>query len=234
MDHLRLLTRDRDGDPDAPPAEIGPRLDLIIEGDPGAFFWLLSAAGNARDGLRENWAESTDGHGNRLVLEPARPEAQQIPRSPTGHLRRPHQPTAAAAAAGADPLAGVPHREIPIDSLELDQARERLRHVEGRIGLGYITPAQIGSPIAGAPLFELADVEAALERAGLDGTVGADVVAELQAAADETAPPPAPPEATTSGVDSAPAAAGDPPTPATSPELDAGAPAAAAADSEAS
>lgn len=76
-----------------PRADVEGAVDFVIEGDPNCFFWLISAAGNARDGFKANQAEATDGSGNRLILLPERalPDQQQKWGSKSAHLQPPGQ-----------------------------------------------------------------------------------------------------------------------------------------------
>lgn len=64
--------------------------NVVVEGSPDAFQWLIAAAGNARDGFNNNQADATDGeHGpRRLVLVPENPQAprDQLPKRRTAHL----------------------------------------------------------------------------------------------------------------------------------------------------
>lgn len=46
--------------------------EVTLEGDAEFFFWLVTAAGNARNGREGNEAETTEGKG-KLVLQPTEP-----------------------------------------------------------------------------------------------------------------------------------------------------------------
>lgn len=67
-------------------------VNMVIEGSPDAFTFLLSAAGNARDGFENNSAVATDGTPRRLVLRPETPlpTKDQRSRSRTRHLQIDH------------------------------------------------------------------------------------------------------------------------------------------------
>lgn len=47
--------------------------DYTLEGDEGFFWWLNNTSASARSGIEGNECGSTDGRGDRLVLQPSRP-----------------------------------------------------------------------------------------------------------------------------------------------------------------
>jgi hypothetical protein len=53
--------------------------DYKLRGDQGFYWWLVNSAGGARDGFLDIYAGSTDGKGDRVVLDPTCAAARRRP-----------------------------------------------------------------------------------------------------------------------------------------------------------
>lgn len=103
-------------------------IDWTITGDQGFYWWLLNAAGGARDGKLDVGAAASDGTHDRLLLKPLLGEDLK--------RRSPVDPSIVRAPARRAPrvdLARLPHGGKAIDKLTRDEARARLKALEDRV-----------------------------------------------------------------------------------------------------